>query len=381
MMTAMPSIARADFRLPDSPEARVLHQVRARPRSDRAMIRTSLGYSQPSVTRYVSALIDAGHVEEHTAVEEERVGRPRKVLGLDGRHLVAWGIHVGTRSTEMLVIDGAGRMIRHRTLTLSLRNHSPETALATIATDMIALARGLPGPHSVGVAFSAFIDETGMISSPEYGWEAVPAAAIIAAELDQPLTFGTGVACMAGHELSHNPISAGAEHSTLYFYARDILGHAWLFNGAVHRPHSGRIPAFLHEGCPPELVDAGTVGQHPLSLSVLLNACRRRGHNVTSLPQVAALADQDPGVAALAEERAHALARAIAVAVDVVDPEAVVLAGDTFIQDPRTTRIVHEYLRHATRDLRIQAPRQQATATAAAQIAVQAVWQDPLGPT
>ena len=111
MTAATPTSPVTSFGVPTRPEARVFHQVRCLHPADRRRIQTTLGLSQPSVTRHVAALIDAGFVEEAPARDTQSVGRPRKQLLVDGRHLTVWGAHIGVRNSVLTVADAGGRIL------------------------------------------------------------------------------------------------------------------------------------------------------------------------------------------------------------------------------------------------------------------------------
>lgn len=92
--------------------------------------------------------MEAGLVEQtNPGKETAQAGRPRAVLRLDGRHLVFWGVHVGVRSTVLVISDGAGRVIRERTIALLPVPEIPAAqALSTAARELVRLGQGLPSP-------------------------------------------------------------------------------------------------------------------------------------------------------------------------------------------------------------------------------------------
>lgn len=146
------------------------------------------------------------------------------------------------RATVLTVSDGAGRLIQERELALSIAQTSLVDALDHIAHQLSDMGRGLPEPTSVGVAVSAHLDRNGIISSQEYGWDNVDIAAEMERRLGRPVHAGSGAAAMAAQELLSSPLRADDASSTLYFYAREVVNHAWIVNGAVHRSHSGATP-------------------------------------------------------------------------------------------------------------------------------------------
>ncbi|WP_096459493.1 ROK family transcriptional regulator [Corynebacterium suranareeae] len=339
---------------PHLPIARVFHQIRATD-ADRTSLQRDLNLSQAGVTRHVAALIDAGLVEETRVDAGVKSGRPRTKLGIDARHLTAWGAHIGLRSMDLTVCDLAGRVIRYERVNHEVAQSTAAETLNFVARRLETLSLGLPAPRNVGVALSAHLSADGTVTSEDYGWSNVD----IGAHLPFPATIGSGVAAMAGSEIINASLTQ-ATQSTLYFYAREMVSHAWIFNGAVHRPNSGRTPTAF--GNTNTLKDAFRRGLSPSSFSDLVQ-----------LSHTNSIARE------ILNERAHNLADAVTTAVDVVDPEAVVFAGEAFTLDPETLRIVVTQLRSNTgSQLRIQRADAHILRTAAIQVALHPIRQDPL---
>lgn len=380
------------FTLPVVPAARVLHQIRTIPEVNRSIIRDSLGYSQPSVTRHVNALIDVGLVEQVQGSDRDTVqtGRPHSCLQVNGRHLVGWGVHIGVRSTALVVADGAGRVIRERTVPLAVQEMGAAEALRIAAGEILRLGAGLPEPAGIGLAFSTHIGDDGYISSEIYRWHEVPAVRIFGEMVGRSVSFATGVTAMAATELLSHPLDVSDTQSTggstLYFYAREVIAHAWMFHGAVHRPHHGRSPAAFQDIAAGGslLVEAAEQHghTHPLSNTSVLLAARLRGVNARDFNQLVRIADGRQEVRDILDERAGLLAEVIALAVDVVDPNSVVFAGEAFTLDPRSLRFVVHRLRESQGgpgSLRIQRADRHVLRDAARQVALYPLWQDPLG--
>lgn len=377
------------FTQPSQPIARVMHQIRVMRQPSRATLVKTLGYSQPSVTRYVNTLIDAGLVR--TQIEpghDIRAGRPAEQLVIDGHHLVVWGIHIGARSTEIVISDAAGRVLRAQSIPLRIIEHSATDALGRICQEAHKLARGLSQPVTVGVAFSEHLDNSGSITSSVYGWDGVAAGEIIADILGKPVFVASGVSAMAGSELAHTPLDDGSlvatpqkNESTLYFYAREVIAHAWIFHGAVHRPHSGVAPRAFSQ-----IAQSGTFeveeGTHPLGNSAVVNAARAQRIPATNLAHLVEIAKCDSVARRLLDERAELLGRIVRLAIDIVDPTTVVFAGDAFTTDPQGVQLIAQQLRreaHGPSDLRIQRASQSIVRDAARAVATHQLWQNPLG--
>lgn len=320
------------FRLPTTPSACILHQIRTLKAATRGLLRDTLEISQPSVTRHVRALREVGLVEERQMEHDgERPGRPYAVLGLDGRHLTVWGMHIGARSTHLTITDGAGRLLRESTLPVVVAERTPDQMVAAVAQEMANLAHGLPRPVNVGAVVSAHLDRHGIVSSPEYGWEGVDLAALLSQRLGCVVHVGTGVAAMAAQELLSRPISPADPGSSLYFYAREVINHAWIVNGAVHRPHSGRPGSSFQELARGTMLAQGE--DHPFSGAAAVSAARRAGIRVEGFQDLVAVATRDATARAILDARAVLLSDAITLILDAVDPAVLVLAGEAFTAD------------------------------------------------
>lgn len=368
-----------DFQLPSTPEAKVLHQVRAVRQCDRKELQHALGFSQPSITRYLARIGERGLIEEKPASTYEKAGRPRKTLAISGASTVCWGLHIGVRSAELAVVDGAGSLLAHATVPVKVRGASPEEYVQALAYRMAALGEKFAAPEHIGVALSAFVDQDATVTSPAFGWDGVNIGELLARAFDQDVAVATGVAAMAGRQLAHEPLGPGGARSTLYFYARDVLAHAWLFHGAVHRSLSDRAPRFLQSAEVAELRDAVDPAVHPLSVTALIAAVRARGVKVTSLNEVVAAAQHNADLQELMHVRAHAIAEIIGTAIDVVGPHAVVLAGDTFALDRATTMQVKDALSDLYPEVSFAMSGNNALVSAAMYMAVCELWRIPLG--
>jgi len=101
------SLARPDL-LRRLNERRVLDIVRSAGTCSRADLTRRTGISAPTVSRLVSALLEAGVLEEYDA-EEARIGRPSKQLRLAGDRAQVLGVTLGVHETRVFAagLDGA----------------------------------------------------------------------------------------------------------------------------------------------------------------------------------------------------------------------------------------------------------------------------------
>ncbi|WP_146183478.1 ROK family transcriptional regulator [Corynebacterium yudongzhengii] len=366
------------YQLPASGIARVLHQIRLHPGITRTRLQKDLQLSQPTVTRYVHALASNGWVRDAAPVEQApRTGRPSTGLQISADHLVIWGIHIGLRSTELVVATAAEEILAHTTVDLHVGQTPATEALDALAFHMRAPGRPFAAPVNIGVATSAHINPAGVVNNQDFGCEHVPLARLLAQRFEQAISFSTGVTAMAGHELAMtdlaDPIPAG--DSTLYFYIREMVGHAWIFNGAVQQRFSSRPVQLLRSD------DARGAGQHALSTRYTLQRARDMGLEVRSLSQLQQ--HSDPRAREILDERARRIVEALSVAIDIVDPATCVFAGEAFSDDPQGLKQIVQALKRQDEHNDLPAPRKLRLAggnvlvAAALQVGLQALWQKP----
>lgn len=384
-LPATTGTASVRFAVPQLPAARVLHQVRTTEAAhpcDRQSISEALGMSRATVTRHISTLIDADLITQKSVHDDTRPGRPRSVLTPGGRHLTTWGAHVGLHTTQIVVADGAGRIIRRRDVRLSVADSTPESVISTIADELTRLGDRLTAPVGVGVALSADVNRAGFVSSTAYGWDQIPFGALLSERIGHPVHIASGVSAMAAHELYSTPLphvdpsvtASGSSDSTLYFYARELVGHAWIFHGAVHRPLTG-----IH---PRSFSPDGESDAPPVSSSGVLAAARAQGLAVKDIDDLVRVSSSNTIARRILDERALALGRAISLAVDVVDPESLVFAGEAFTSDRRGVQLIASMLRKdlgGDRKLSIQRAGSRVVTDAARTVALHGLWTDPLG--
>ena len=375
------------FQLPRSPEAACLHQIALQPGISRIDLQGTLQLSASTTSRAIQSLAERKLVT-HTSTNSSGPtrGRPPQGLRVDASHLLVAGAHIGLRHTYLALYDGAGRVLKDRTLDINAADHSPEEFLEHIGRVLEHLYRALPDSpplHSAGFSFSAHVDAHSHVDSAAFGWDYVDARALLtpglqwAGTLDPEHIFiSHGVEAMAGYQLMATPLPAhSSASSTLYFYARELLNHTWIFNGRVHRPFTGRQPSFFTAifGSSSFPADATP---HPLSISTTLRVAQSRGLQCSSIQQLDQLSVTDPIARELLEERAELLAQLISMTADVVDPQSVVLAGEGFTGVPRLLPSIAAGVKG--RDLRLQPGHIQSTHSAARATALAAIRDDPM---
>lgn len=155
------------FCQPQLPTARIFHEVRLAHSITRPELVKATGLSQPTVTRGIAALIDAGLITERPdLIFNTTGGRPRIPLTLANPPWFHIGFHLGLHTSRIAVFDVAGRAIRETDVPLALDSLTASDALSSLLDERarllgVAIARiaDIVGPAQVVLAGAAFTDD------------------------------------------------------------------------------------------------------------------------------------------------------------------------------------------------------------------------------
>ncbi|WJY98735.1 ROK family protein [Corynebacterium hansenii] len=383
---ASPAISpTAAFRLPTSPAARLHHQIRLQWPITRPDLAASTGLSQPTVARGVTALLDAGLVEERPdLITGTGTGRPRVPLAPAKSPWLHVGAHLGLRTSHIAIFDTVGRVLRETDVDLPLDALAPDEAIDSIVAAIHRLRTGIARPlRTVGAALSGHVAADGTVNSRSYGWGRTDLVGMLSDGLGLPALAAPDVAAMAASELAANPLRAGGERlpTSLYFYARELVGVAWTVDGAVHRPAHGDGSIGHLRPADSDLLGGATL-REAVGSSGVLAAARDEGVRAGSIAELIAAAQTNPAARAILDERARLLGLAVATVADIVDPAHVILAGAAFTDDAAGLRVTARTIAAtspARRDIRVSRARGTITRDAARAVALDPLHADPLG--
>lgn len=380
-----PAIApTAAFRLPSSPAARLHHQIRLQWPITRPELAASTGLSQPTVARGVTALLDAGLIEERPdLITGTGAGRPRIPLAPAKSRWLHVGAHMGLRTTHIAIFDTVGRVLRETDLDLPLDAVAAEEAIDSIIAGIHRLRTGIARPlRTVGAALSGHVAADGTVTSRSYGWGRTDLVGMLSDGLGLPALAAPDVAAMAASELAATPLRADGERlpTSLYFYARELIGVAWTVDGAVHRPAHGD-GSISHLRAPDSDLLGGETLKDAVGATGVLAAARDHGVRAESMADLIAAAQTNSTARAILDERARILGLAVANVADIVDPAHVILAGAAFTDDAAGLRVAARTIADvspARRDIRVSRARGTITRDAARAVALDPLHSDPL---
>ncbi|MFC7457315.1 ROK family protein [Brachybacterium sp. GCM10030267] len=339
----------------DSVRAVYRDLLRFGPRS-RSELTSRLGLSAPTVTRATRELLDAHRLRSLESVVRPK-GRPHQPLDIEenlGPRFI--GVKVTADEIHAMVTTVRGNALE--TLVLPLANTSPETVLTSIATPVAALAEAHPRLTVVGVSLGGRVaDRRTVLSSTLLDWsEPVELAAALEARLDLPVVVENDLLAMV-HGLHWFGIGrAYRSFAVLTIGAGVAIGT--VLDGRVVEGHT-RL-AGLTERLPVGLDRDGallTVGRAARTDQVLARA--REAGILTADQGVDDLrrrvADGDRDALDLVRGLARALASTAATITALVDPEAIVLGGETLdlvrAADPLFEDVLRTDLAPAQRDI------------------------------
>ena len=341
-MTALPHQPRPNGpgrRLPDTQQgmrrrnlSRVMYTVSAEGPLSRAAVASHIGLTRAAVSTLVDELIRAGLLEELGPERPGRVGRPGSALAVSGHGPAGIGAEVGVDHLAVCAVDLRGsvraRAVRHGTN----RGRSAERVagdLTELVHRVVAEAErdGL-WPAGLAVAVPGLVagDGSTVVRAPNLDWQDTDLAALLPSDLppavDNEANFG-GLA-----ELWLGP---SAPRDFLHVSAEIGIGAAVVVDGRLLRGSRGFAGELGHVPVWPEgprcpCGGRGCLEQYAGEEAVLRAAGLQPGEDgVHLLSERAAAGDQR--VRNALREAGTALGIALTGAVNLLDPESVVLGG------------------------------------------------------
>ncbi|MEU6851059.1 ROK family transcriptional regulator [Actinacidiphila alni] len=295
----------------------------------RAAVAAEVGLTRATVSTLVDELLAAGLVEERGAQRPGTVGRPGTVLALSERGPAGVGAEVGVDHLAACVVDLRGTVRCHATVPAANRSRPAAEVLAELAgltAGVVAEAaeRGLrPAGTAVAVPGLVGRDRGTVLRAPNLGWEDVDVAEHLgrAAVVENEANLGAlAELWLGGHDRLADFVHVSAEIG---------IGAALVVEGRLFRGARGFAGELGHVPVHPDgpLCSCGAHGclETYAGEEALLRAA---GVGTGGGPALrAAAADGDPAALKALEEAGAALGIALSGAVNLLDPQAVVVGG------------------------------------------------------
>ncbi len=326
-------------RLPDTQQgmrrrnlARVMHTVSAEGPLSRAAVASRIGLTRAAVSTLVDELIRSGLLEELGPERPGRVGRPGSALTVSGHGPAGIGAEIGVDHLAVCAVDLRGviraRAVRHGTN----RGRAPQPVLG----ELTALVRQVvadaeqEGLWSAGLAVAVpglvARDARTVVRAPNLDWHDVDLGALRPSELpltvDNEANFGS---------LAELWLDDDTPRDFLHVSAEIGIGGAVVVDGRLLRGTRGFAGELGHVPVRPEGPECacggrGCLEQYAGEEAVLRAAGLTPGEDrVELLAERAELGDKD--VCRALRGAGTALGIALTGAVNLLDPETVVLGG------------------------------------------------------
>ncbi|MGW3496831.1 ROK family protein [Streptomyces sp. NPDC001020] len=326
-------------RLPDTQQgirrrnlARVMHTVNAEGPLSRAAVASRVGLTRAAISTLVDELIRSGLLEELGPERPGRVGRPGSALAVSGRGPAGIGAEIGVDHLAVCAVDLRGavraRAVRHGTN----RGRPPQPVLAelTALVEQVITEAEPEGlwPAGLAVAVPGLVahDTRTVVRAPNLGWHDVDLGALLPAELpltvDNEANFGSLAELWLGDDTLLDFLHVSAEIG---------IGGAVVVDGRLLRGTRGFAGELGHVPVRPEGPECACGGRGCLEQYAGVEAVLRAAGLPPGNDRVELLAERaaqgDKEVRRALRGAGAALGIALTGAVNLLDPQAVVLGG------------------------------------------------------
>ncbi|WP_329341859.1 ROK family protein [Streptomyces sp. NBC_00663] len=312
--------------------ARVMHAVSAEGPLSRAAVASRIGLTRAAVSTLVDELIRSGLLEELGPERPGRVGRPGSALAVSGHGPAGIGAEVGVDHLAVCAVDLRGRVRARAERHGANRGRRPGPVieeLTQLIDQVVAEARGeglWPAGLAVAVPGLVARDARTVVRAPNLDWHDTDLGALLPTAypltVDNEANFGALAELWLGDETPHDFLHVSAEIG---------IGAAVVVAGGLLRGTRGFAGELGHvpvqpEGPPCACGGRGCLEQYAGEEAVLRAAGLEPGEDRVGLLAGRA-ADGDEHVRGALREAGAALGVALTGAVNLLDPESVVLGG------------------------------------------------------
>ncbi|GAB2851518.1 ROK family transcriptional regulator [Streptomyces deserti] len=313
--------------------ARVMHAVSAEGPLSRAAVASRIGLTRAAVSTLVDELIRSGLLEELGPERPGRVGRPGSALAVSGRGPAGIGAEVGVDHLAVCAVDLRGqvrsRAVRHG----ANRGRAPEPVieeLTGLIRRVVAEAEGEGlWPAGLAVAVPGLVARDGrtVVRAPNLDWHDTDLGDLLPDRF--PLTVDNEANFGALAELW---LEEGTPRDFLHVSAEIGIGAAVVVDGGLLRGTRGFAGELGHVPVRPDGPECacggrGCLEQYAGEEAVLRAAGLEPGEDRVGLLAGRAEAG-DEAVRRALRDAGEALGIALTGAVNLLDPESVVLGGE-----------------------------------------------------
>ncbi|KAA6210848.1 ROK family transcriptional regulator [Streptomyces filamentosus] len=315
----------------------VLRTVHDAGETTRAAVAARVGLTRPAVSSLVEQLLDLGFLVESGKTFSGQAGRPGTVLKPAGTGPAGLGVEINVAYVAVCLVDLNGADRIRRSVRLDNRAADAPEVLARaagVAAEALAEAAALGlRPTGAALALPGLVSGGTVRQAPNLGWHGVPAeelfgdalAALRPAAGRLPVASDNEANMAALAELRFG--TPGTPRTFLHLTGETGVGGAVVVHGELLRGAHGFAGEIGHlvvdaEGPRCRCGSRGCLEQYAGQAALL------RAADATDVDDLAARAErEDPRARAALAEAGRMLGRALSGAVNLLDPEAVVLGG------------------------------------------------------
>jgi predicted NBD/HSP70 family sugar kinase len=329
-----------------APSTRVVNRVRLLqallhgPGRSRADLGRALGLSRATITALLLDLERAGMVEQTADDPEERPrsnGRPPLQVSLAPDAAYAVGLDFGHRHIRTAVCDLAGRIVADRSVEHDV-DQAPLEAfeVGRALTDQVLQESQVDPGHviGVGVGLPAPLDAaTGVVHAEGIlpSWEGIAPARELEARLGLPVTLENDTNAGA---LGEHLFGAGRGVDNLaYVQISAGLGVGLILNGVPYRGVAGVAGELGHitvhdDGLICRCGNRGCLETVANTLALTSLLSQSRGEPISLARLIDLVHAGDRGARRAVADAGHAIGIALAAAINLLNPELVVIGGE-----------------------------------------------------
>ncbi|MFC8079362.1 ROK family protein [Streptomyces sp. NPDC057307] len=321
----------------------VLRAVRDEGEATRAGVAARVGLTRAAVSSLVEQLLDSGFLSESGKTFSGQAGRPGTVLKVTRSGPAGIGVEINIDYVSVCVVDLSGTDRVRLTEHLDNRGAAPAEVLARgariAARTLDSAAEQDLSPVGVQLALPGLVSGGTVRQAPNLGWNRVPAEELFAAALAESQPAVPPLPVRSENEANLAALAElwfgglGGIRSFLYLSGEIGVGGALVLDGELLRGANGFAGEIGHV-----VVDAdgplcrcgarGCLEQYAGQSALLRGAGLDENAGVPGVAELEALARSgDPRAIAAIGDAGRMLGRVLSGAVNLFDPDAVVLGG------------------------------------------------------
>ncbi|MFC9396365.1 ROK family protein [Streptomyces sp. NPDC057027] len=315
----------------------VLRTVHEAGETTRAAVAARVGLTRPAVSSLVEQLLDLGFLVESGKTFSGQAGRPGTVLKPADTGPAGLGVEINVDYVTVCVVDLTGTDRVRRTEHLDNREADAPGVLARaarVAAEALEAAAALRlAPAGAGLALPGLVSGGSVRQAPNLGWNEIPAETLFAEALTALRPGTAGLPFTSDNEANMAALAElwfgelGDLRTFLHLTGEIGVGGAIVVHGELLRGAHGFAGEIGHlvvdaEGPRCRCGSRGCLEQYAGQAALLAAA------GADDVPDLARRAEAgEPRALAALAEAGRMLGRALSGAVNLLDPEAVVLGG------------------------------------------------------